>query len=461
MKADAESGRELALDIVKRLDRAGFQSLWAGGCVRDLMLGQTPSDFDVATSATPDQVMEVLPYRAITVGISFGVVRVRHPSSPGVEVEVATFRSDGAYVDGRRPESIVFSSPELDASRRDFTINGMFLNPLTNKLIDYVGGQADLKQHVLRAIGDPLARLAEDKLRVLRGVRLAARFKLRIEPRTRAALQSMSRQVMSVSAERIAQELRRMLVHESRRAAMELALDVGLVAAILPPLISLRGSFHGTPVEPEGDLWDHTMAVLEHLPTAHSFPLAFAALLHDVGKPVAKANDRGRSAAHSAAAIADDLCRSLKLSTAERERVIWLVSHHGDLAEPRKQRDSKLKRILASAAIDELLSLERADALASTGNTDDVDYCRHYLEVEPAGPVNPPPLITGDDLVCHGLEPGAQFATLLEQVRDAQLDGQIRNKLEALTWVDGQLAAGLPPGRTRRREPPRASEDGE
>jgi poly(A) polymerase len=202
---DSESCREFALDVVKRLQRAGYTALWAGGCVRDLILGQTPADYDVATNATPDQVMAALPYRALTVGISFGVVRVRHPRASGVEVEIATFRSDGAYIDGRRPESVVFSSPELDAARRDFTINGMFLDPLTGEVIDYVGGQADLKNHVLRAIGEPEARLREDRLRVLRAIRLAARFQFQIEPATRAALRAMSGSVESVSKERIAQ----------------------------------------------------------------------------------------------------------------------------------------------------------------------------------------------------------------------------------------------------------------
>ena len=224
---DDESGRDFALEVVRRFQQAGYQALWAGGCVRDLILGQTPADYDVATDATPEQVMAILPFRAVTVGISFGVVRVRHPRRPGVEVEVATFRSDGAYVDGRRPESVVFSSPELDAARRDFTINGMFLDPLTDRLIDYVGGQADLKNHVLRAIGDPAARFREDKLRVLRAIRLAARFQFQIEPATLAAIKSMAGQVVTVSTERIAQELRKMLVHESRAEAMELALGHG------------------------------------------------------------------------------------------------------------------------------------------------------------------------------------------------------------------------------------------
>ena len=440
--SDDASGREFALEVVRRLKQAGHQALWAGGCVRDLILGQTPADYDVATDATPEKVMGVLPYRAVPVGISFGVVRVRHPRIPGVEVEVATFRSDGAYVDGRRPESVVFSSPELDAARRDFTINGMFLDPLTETLIDYVGGRPDLENHILRAIGDPRARFREDKLRVLRALRLSARFQFQIEPATLAAIKSMAGQVVTVSKERIGQELRKMLVHNSRAQAMELALDTGLVAAILPDLLAMKGMFQGKPIQPEGDLWDHTMLVLKLLPANPSFTLSFAALLHDVGKPRTREYHHGHYSFHHheqvGAKLSDGLCRDLKLSNAERERIHWLVTFHQYLGEAKKLRESKLKRILAEPGIDDLLALHRADALASTGNAEHVDYCQYYLKAEPAGPINPPPLITGHDLVRHGLEPGAQFAKILEQVREAQLEGQIQTKRAALEWVDRQ-----------------------
>ena len=443
--SDSNACREFALEIVRRLQQAGYQALWAGGSVRDLILGQTPADYDVATGATPEQVMAVLPYRAITVGISFGVVRVRDPRHAGVEVEVATFRSDGAYVDGRRPESVMFGSPELDAARRDFTINGMFMDPLTGEVIDFVGGRADLKAGILRAIGDPAARLREDRLRSLRAIRLAARFQLRIEPATLAALRAIAGEVTGVSAERIAQELRRTLVHSSRVQAMNLAFETGLIAAILPPLVAMKGLFQGKPVQPEGDLWDHTMLVLDLLPSEPSFTLAFAALLHDAGKPAAKVLHRGRYAFHdheqASARIAERLCHSLKISNAERGRITWLVAHHHDLREVRKLRESKLKRILANPGIEDLLALHEADSLASFGHSDDVEYCRRYLRSEPTGPINPPPLVNGNDLIRHGLVPSARFATLLEQLRDAQLDGAIHSKREALEWVDRQLAA--------------------
>ena len=444
--SEAQARRDFALEVVLRLRRAGFQALWAGGCVRDLLLGLVPVDYDVATDATPEQVMLSLPFRAITVGISFGVVRIRHPRMHGIEVEVATFRSDSAYVDGRRPAAVVFSSPQLDAARRDFTINGMFMDPESSQVIDYVGGLDDLRNQVLRAIGDPAERFREDKLRLLRAIRFAARFNLEIEPNTWQSLRAMAGEVVVVSPERIAQELRRMLVHENRAQAMNMALDVGLVAAILPPLVDMRGLFQGKPVQPEGDLWDHTMLVLRLLPVRPSFTLAFAALVHDVGKPFTRANHHGRTSFHShdqvGSRIADRLCRSLRLSNVERERITWLVAFHQYLGEAKKLREAKLKRVLAQPGIDELLALHRADALASTGDTEHVDYCAYYLENQPAGPINPPPLLTGHDLVRHGLEPGAHFAVILETIREAQLEGRVQSKREVLDWVDRYMATG-------------------
>ena len=437
----SDRARQFAMEVVGKLQGAGFRALWAGGCVRDLMLGLTPADYDVATDATPEQVIALFGRRTVPVGVSFGVVRVLGPHGSGIEVEVATFRSDGAYVDGRRPESVTFSSPELDAARRDFTINGMFLDPFTDEVIDYVGGRADLRDRILRAIGDPAARFREDKLRLLRAVRFAARFGMAIEPETRSALRAMAGQVVQVAAERIAQELRKMLVHERRATAMQLALDEGLAAAILPPVVAMRGMAHGRPVQPEGDLWDHTLLVLRLLPAGTSFPLAFAALLHDVGKPATLTIEEGRARFpdHEQAGrrIADELCRQLKLSNQERERVTWLVGFAPRPGSRRRAlRDSQLKRLLARPGIDELLALHRADALANTGDTRQVDYCEAYLRDQPAGPINPPPLVTGDDLVQPRPAPRRHFARLLEQVRDAQLDRVVSSKEEALEWLD-------------------------
>jgi poly(A) polymerase len=452
----AERRREYATEVVRRLRDAGFETLWAGGCVRDLLLGLAPNDYDIATAATPEQVIRLFRNRTIPVGASFGVVRVRssHVESVGEgdEVEVATFRSDGAYLDGRRPETVVFSSPELDAARRDFTINGMFLDPLTGDLIDHVGGRADLEAGILRAIGDAGARFREDKLRLIRAVRFAARFGLSIAPDTRAALVAMAPQINVVSVERIAQELRRMLVHPSRVLALNLAFATGLAAAVLPPTVAMKGIFQGKPYQPEGDLWDHTMLVLKFLPPEPSFTLAFAALLHDVGKPATQSFHHGRPTFHNheqvGRQIAEGICRRLKLSNAERERITWLVEFHQYLGEAKRLREAKLKRTLAMPGIEELLALHRADAMASFGECPQVDYCEYYLKVQPAGPINPPPLVTGHDLVRHGLSPGSHFATILEQIREAQLDRTLNSKREALEWLDRQLAQ---PGRPERK----------
>ena len=406
--ADALATLEFAEEVVRRLREAGFQGLWAGGCVRDILLGLEPTDYDVATDATPEQVMKGLPYRSLAIGASFGVVRVRHPRRHGIEVEVATFRSDLAYVDGRRPTGVVFSSPELDAARRDFTINGMFMDPVGRRVIDYVGGRSDLDARLLRAIGDPSARFDEDKLRLLRAVRFASRFGLEIEPETRTALKAMAAEVVVVSPERIAQELRRMLVHPYRAAAMRMALDFGLLAAVLPPISGLKP-----------DRWDETLRVLDLLPEQPDFTLALAALLHGLD---------GRTV--------DGLARGLRLSNLEREQTTWLVNHHCDLVDAPSLGDARLKRMLAKPGIDALLTLHRAIAQASTGDVRHVDFCEDYRRREPSGPINPPPLLTGDDLVRHGLKPGARFATLLDQVRDAQLDGRIDSKDEALAWID-------------------------
>jgi poly(A) polymerase len=443
--ATPEQRRDFATEVLSRLRQAGFQALWAGGCVRDLILGLTPSDYDVASDATPEQVMELFRYRTIPVGAAFGVVRVRNPKS-GVEVEVATFRSDGAYVDGRRPESVVFSSPELDAARRDFTINGMFFDPFREDVIDYVGGIVDLRDRVLRAIGDPRARFREDKLRLLRAVRFAARFGMTIEPETRAALVEMAGQVGVVAAERIAQELRRMLADESRASALDLAMNTGLLRAILPPVVAMKGVFQGKPIQPEGDLWDHTLLVLKLLPREPSFTLAMAALLHDVGKPVVKMIHCGRLCFHNHELVgrnmADDLCHRLRLSRAERDRIDWLVEFHQYLGEAKRLREAKLKRILAHPDIHELLALHRADAIASVGEAPNVDYCEYYLQEQPNGPINPPMLVTGHDLTRHGLAPGPQFKAILDQIREAQLEGIVNSKREALEWLDRQGAGG-------------------
>jgi poly(A) polymerase len=438
------TAREFAISVVRRLREAGYQAFWAGGCVRDELLGLVPKDYDVATDARPEEVRKLF-RRTVAVGMSFGVVKVLGPrlDDKFLEVEVATFRRDvydlGDAHDGRHPGGVEFTSAEEDALRRDFTINGMFFDPLENRLIDYVGGQDDLRARRLRAIGDPAARFAEDKLRLMRGVRMATRFDLTIEPATLAAMQEMAAQITVVSAERIAEELRQLLVHPRRAAGMNLLLDVGLAAAVLPELLPMKGLPQGPPSAPTGDLWDHVLRVLDLLGRDVSFPLAAAALLHDVGKPrsVGRGPDRYtfHSHEHIGRRLAEEIGVRLKLANAERERIEWLVEKHQMLCEVRQMRTSKVKVLLNHPGIRELIALHRADALASGKSIEHVEYCEALLEEWSAAELNPPPLLTGHDLQKHGLTPGPRFKELLDAVREAQLDGTVTSAKQALELV--------------------------
>jgi poly(A) polymerase len=433
--------REFAIEVVRRLRQQGFEALWAGGCVRDELLGIVPNDYDVATNARPEEVRKIF-RRTIAVGMSFGVVEVleRGDKSHVLKVQVATFRADGAYSDGRHPDQVQFSSAREDAVRRDFTINGMFFDPLEQKLIDYVGGQSDLQARVLRAIGSPETRFEEDKLRILRGVRLAAHFDFQIDSATLQAMRTLADRITVVSAERIAIELRRLLVDPRRAAGVQLLFDVGLAAVILPELLPMKGLPQGLPSAPTGDLWGHVLRVIDHLGPAPSFPLALAALLHDVGKPrsVGRTPDNYTFYGHEhiGRRMALEICERLKLSNQETDRVAWLVEKHQFLCDVRLMRTSKLKLILAHPGIGELLALHRADALASGRGTEHVEYCEHLLDEWTSADLNPAPLLTGHDLTRRGLAPGPKFKNLLDAVRDAQLEGTIKSQSEALELVD-------------------------
>ncbi len=370
--------REFAVEVVRRLRDAGCEALWAGGCVRDELLGQAPKDYDVATSAPPDQVRRLF-RRTVAVGEAFGVVEVLGPrtESGPLKVQVATFRSDGVYSDGRRPDAVTFSSAREDAERRDFTINGMFFDPLGNLLIDYVGGQEDLRNRMLRAIGDPARRIAEDKLRMLRAVRLAARFDFAVDRATADAIGRMAPEIVVVSAERVADEFRKMLVDRHRARAMRLFMDLGLAQPLLPELLPMCGLPQGLPradgpgLPPPGmpaaegwgcgDLWEHVLRVIDLIGEGPSFPLAFAALLHDVGKPrtVGRTPERYTFYGHEHVGrrMASEICLRLKTSNEERERVEWLVEKHQILADVRQMRMSKVKTLLAHPGARELLAL--------------------------------------------------------------------------------------------------------
>jgi poly(A) polymerase len=437
--------REFALDVLLKLRTAGHVAYWAGGCVRDQLLGRQPKDYDVATDATPEQIRAVFgPRRTLAIGAAFGVICVLGPQGAG-QVEVATFRQDAQYSDGRHPDAVVYSTPEQDAQRRDFTINGLFFDPVAGQVVDYVGGQQDLDRRVLRAIGQPRARFEEDKLRLLRAVRFAATYNLTLDDATRQAIVDMAPQVRVVSAERVAQEMRQMLVHPARSAACQLLLETGLLAAVLPEAACMVGVPQGKPRQPTGDLWDHTLLVLEQL-RSPGFTLALGALLHDIGKPETMSRQSGRLAFWDHELVGERIAlrigRRWKLSNKELERVCWLVRYHMYLGQARKMRWAKLQRMLTTPGIDELLDLHEADALASDGNTADVDYCRTLL-AQPPEELNPSQLLTGHDLIRHGVPPGKEYQLLLTKVRDAQLEKTIRTKRDALALVDRLLAAGL------------------
>jgi poly(A) polymerase len=457
--ADARAERDFATDVVRRLRQAGHEALWAGGCVRDQLLSLVPKDYDVATSARPEEVRRLF-RRTIAVGASFGVVEVLGPRTPEgpLKIQVATFRTD-VYDDGgdgRHPGHVVYATAREDAERRDFTINGMFFDPLDDRLIDYVGGQADLRAGILRAIGEPRQRFDEDKLRMLRGVRLAARFGFILEPGTAAAIREQAPSLAVISAERIADELRKLLVTRRRAEGMAQFMDLGLAAVVLPELLPMRGLLYGPP-RPEaalpppgqsgaaegGDLWGHVLRVLDLLGEGPSFPLALAALLHDVGKPrtVARMPDRYTYHGHEHVGrrLAGEICLRLRLSNDERERVEWLVEKHQLLCEVRQMRTSTLKPLLAHAGIRELLALHRADALASGRSVEHVEYCERLLSEWTADDLTPAPLLTGHDLTRLGLEPGPVFKKLLDAVREGQLDGAIRTTQEARALVERLL----------------------
>jgi len=444
--------RNFAIDVVRTLQQAGFQALWAGGCVRDELLGLNPNDYDVATSARPEEVIRLF-RRSIAVGASFGVVEVLGPRGPHrqhLSVEVATFRSDGHYSDGRRPDSVVFSTPEEDARRRDFTINGMFFDPLADQLHDFVGGQADLKAKILRAIGDPAKRFAEDKLRMLRAVRIAARFELDIDPDTLESAKASASEIRVVSAERIADELRKMLSHPHRFRGVRLLREFDLVEPVLPELVPTFMLPQGPPAAPTGTLWDHQLRVVELLeaptwphPAEISFPLAFATLLHDIGKPrvvgrtAEKYTFHGHE--HVGRQMAMKIADRLKLSNAEKDHMTWLVEKHQFLADAPVMKQSTLKPILAHPGIGELLALHRADALASGRSLAAIEFCERMLQETPPEELDPPPLLTGADLIATGMKPGPEFKRVLTALRIAQLEGQVRTKPEAITLAKALL----------------------
>lgn len=437
METDVHRLRRLAAGIAARLRGAGHTAYFAGGCVRDELLGLEPHDFDIATSAHPGEVQALFP-RTEAVGAHFGVVLV---IEQGLPFEVATFRSDNAYLDGRRPSSVTFSSPEEDARRRDFTINGMFLDPADGRLIDFVGGEADLRARLIRAIGDPVSRLTEDKLRLLRAVRFAARFDYAIEPATWRAVREHAADIHAVSAERIREELMKILSHPSRLRGFDLLDAGGLLREILPEVEATKGCEQPPQFHPEGDVFVHTRAMLGLLPPGASGTLALSVLLHDIGKPPTysydAAEDRIRFNGHDrvGAEMAGAIMHRLRFSNAETERVVEAVRQHMVFKDVQKMRTSRLRRFMAREGFDDELELHRVDCESSHGALDNYEFLRAKGAEFASEPLIPPPLVTGRDLLALGWKPGPHFGPMLEAAQNAQLEGALATREEALEWL--------------------------
>jgi tRNA nucleotidyltransferase/poly(A) polymerase len=431
--------RELANSICEALQRRGYQAFLVGGCVRDILLAREPADYDVSTDARPERVLELFP-DTLNVGAQFGVVLVKEN---GVNVEVATFRKDLGYSDGRHPDQVVYAtSAEEDVARRDFTINGLLMRHDTNEVLDYVGGQADLKAGLIQTIGDPQRRFGEDKLRMLRAVRFAARFGYSMESKTFAAIHRHAPEIQSVSAERIREELSKLLTEGAARPGFELLDKTRLLQQVLPEISAMRGIPQPPEYHPEGDVWIHTRMMLEGLPEGASRTLAWGVLLHDVGKPptfrsAAATGDRIRFDNHAEVGtrLAGEICKRLKFSNDETEQIEALVANHMKFKDVGLMRTSTLKRFVRLAKFDEHLELHRLDCLASHGNLSAYDAVRQFVSETPEEQVKPPRLLTGDDLNEMGYSPGPRFQPILRAVEDAQLEGVLRTKEEARWFV--------------------------
>jgi poly(A) polymerase len=454
--------QSFAAEIVRTLRDHGHQAYFAGGCVRDLLLGREPADYDVATGATPQQVMQIFP-QTYAVGEQFGVVLVpfeadttedtkeHEGDQPALRksVEVATFRSDLGYSDGRHPDEVRFTKdPREDAQRRDFTINGMMLDPASSEILDFVGGRDDLRAGIVRAIGDPERRFAEDKLRLLRAVRFAARFDFKIDPATLAAIQKAAAQIRQVSSERVREELTKLLTEGHARRAFELLDATGLLREVLPEISAMKGVEQSPEYHPEGDVFVHTLLLLDKLqpgpsdsisPSSISKTLAWGALLHDVGKPPTFriAPDRIRFDGHVDVGVkmAAEICRRLRFSNNETDQILALVDNHMRFGDVLRMKQSTLKKFLRLPAFDEHLELHRLDCLSSHGLLDAYDYVREQIRSTPPEAIRPTPLITGRDLIEAGYEPGPRYTEILTAVEDAQLEGRLTSREAAMEFV--------------------------
>ena len=428
-----------AIKIIQKLRLSGHEALLAGGCVRDLLLGREPKDFDVATSATPDEVVALFP-GALTVGAHFGVVVVRQDHE---QIEVATFRTDGSYKDGRHPESVTFATAEQDAQRRDFTVNGLFRDPIEDRVIDYVGGAVDLEKRVLRAIGDAHQRFDEDKLRLLRAVRFATTLGFEIEEKTWQAVCEHAPAIQSVSAERIRDELIKIFIHPNRLRGFDLLMDSGLMAQVLPEILVLKGVEQPPQWHPEGDVFIHTRLMLSLLPEQVSLPLVLSVLLHDIAKPATFAVDetgRIRFNGHDklGAEMTGDILRRLKFPNDVIEPTQVTVEHHMVFKDVKKMKKSTLKRMMARPTWADELALHRVDCLGSNGLLDNYEFMQAKAEEFSQQPLIPQPLLNGRDLIALGWQPGKHLGAVLTEVQNAQLEGLISTREEALEWLAAQ-----------------------
>jgi poly(A) polymerase len=422
--------------IVDRLRTAGHIAYWAGGCVRDLVRGEVPKDVDIATDARPEVVQQLF-RRTYAVGAHFGVIVVLEND---FQFEVATFRSDGTYLDGRHPTEVHFSSPEEDARRRDFSINGMFFDPPNDAVIDFVGGRQDLSARIVRAIGDPAQRFAEDHLRLLRAVRFATVLEFEIESATWDAIARAAETIGTISAERIREELVRIFLSPQRLRGWDLLDASGLLKVILPEVDALKGVQQPPQFHPEGDVFQHTRLMLSLLPHHLSVPLVFSVLLHDIGKPTTATVDetgRIRFSGHDklGAMMTDAVMHRLRFSRAEIEATVEAVEQHMVFKDVPRMRVARLKRFMARPHFADELELHRVDCLGSHGMLDNYEFLIRKQEEFANEPIIPPPLVRGGDLIAFGLKPGPQFGEILEAVETRQLEGALRDREEALEWV--------------------------
>jgi len=431
--------RELANSICSTLENAGFQAFLVGGCVRDILLERDPADYDVATNATPEQVLKLFP-EGLEVGAQFGVILV---PGDGSKVEVATFRSDVGYTDGRHPDRVVYAnSPEEDVKRRDFTINGLLMRHDTGEILDFVDGQADLRAGIIRAIGEPDRRFAEDKLRMLRAVRFAARFGYEIEPETFKAIRKHAREIKQVSRERIREELTKLVTEGAARRGFELLDLCWLLEIVLPEIAALKGVEQPPEYHPEGDVWIHTLMMLEGLPAGVSPTLAWGVLLHDVGKPstfrsAAQTGDRIRFDGHVdvGVAIGREILGRLRFSNDDTEQILALVEHHMKFKDVKRMRPATLKRFVRLPRFDEHLALHRLDCLSSHRNLEAYEFVENFLRLTPPEVVRPAKLVTGEDVLRLGYVAGPLVGKILAEVEEAQLNGELASKDEAIAFI--------------------------